>query len=296
MAYLKIKPFLTALGFLAACPAVAQQSPNTTPEQQQERAAREIISMPWIENGQGSVGGVASIAASKQARILSGEPVAHFIQLSGNLPDPGATIVAPKDLSWFSIYDYNNVGYVSDKDPIDANALMSSLKEGQKEANAQRQRQGLDQLDLVDWAVMPHYDNTTHNLEWGLKLKSSNGYEYINYTTRHLGRGGYVSSVLVSSPDTFQKDLADFRLSDAELSFNSGSSYAEFRDGDKVAGYGLAALIVGGAGAAVVKSGAAKGIFAGVLVFWKLILAGVVAVFAGIAKFFRRLVGREQEE
>jgi hypothetical protein len=47
-----------------------------------------------------------------------------------------------------------------------------------------------------------------------------------------------------------------------------------------------------------VKSGAAKGILAGLVAFWKLILAGIVAFFAGFAKFFRRIFsrGKEQEQ
>ena len=254
------------------------------------------MAMPWIENGEGAVGGVASIKASKLARILNGDSAARFMQLSGNLPDPGATVVAPKDLHWFSIYDYSNVGYVTDKDSIDADALMKSLTASQDAANTQRQQQGLTQLTIVDWAVQPHYDPTTHNLEWGLRIKGSDGEDLINYTTRHLGRGGYISSVLVSSPETFSRDVAEFRASDMKLTFDTGSSYAEFRNGDKVAGYGLAALIAGGAGAAVVKSGAAKGILAGLVVFWKLIVAGMVAGIAALGKFFRRIFGRAQEE
>jgi uncharacterized membrane-anchored protein len=101
---------------------------------------------------------------------------------------------------------------------------------------------------------------------------------------------------LVSSPETFQKDLAEFRAGDTKLAFDPGSTYGEFRNGDKTAGYGLAALILGGAGAAVVKSGAAKGILAGLLAFWKIIAAGVVAAFAAAAKFFRRLFGRGEAE
>ena len=40
--------------------------------------------------------------------------------------------------------------------------------------------------------------------------------------------------------------------------FNPGRRYAEFTSGDKLAGYGLTALIAGGAGAAAVKTGAFK--------------------------------------
>jgi uncharacterized membrane-anchored protein len=296
MAFSKLRLIVSALTTLVVAIPTAAHSQNAAADQQQEQVAREITAMPWIKNGQATIGNVASIEASKHASVLSGPSVARFIELSGNLPEDGATIVAPKDLHWFSIYDYSDVGYVTDKDAVDADALMKSLKDDQEAANGQREQQGLDQLTIVDWAVLPHYDATTHNLEWGLKIRASSGVENINYTTRHLGRGGYVSSVLVSSPETFQKDLAEFRAGDTKLAFDPGSTYGEFRNGDKTAGYGLAALILGGAGAAVVKSGAAKGILAGLLAFWKIIAAGVVAAFAAAAKFFRRLFGRGETE
>ena len=37
--------------------------------------------------------------------------------------------------------------------------------------------------------------------------------------------------------------------------FKAGSRYAEFGQGDKIAAYGLTALVAGGAGAALAKSG-----------------------------------------
>ena len=252
--------------------------------------------MPWLASGSGSVANVAEIEASPKGRVLVGEPASRFIQISGNPPRPGATIVAPKSLNWFAVYDFRDVGYVTDNDTIDPGAMMKSLKESEPAENAERAKMGLNELTITDWAVKPHYDPATHNMEWGLKIHSSTGEDVINYTTRHLGRGGFVSSILVSDPTHFQQDLAAFRTTDTKLAFKSGSTYAEFRDGDKVAGYGLGALIVGGAAAAVVKSGAGKGILAGLLVFWKLIAAACVAAFAAVAKFFGRMFGRTVED
>lgn len=249
-----------------------------------------------MESGEGAVSTVAGIEATSKGRVLVGDPASRFIQLSGNPPRDGATIVAPEDVHWFAVYQYHDVGYVSDKDAIDADALMKSLKDAEPAQNSEREKMGLDDLTITDWAVKPHYDAATHNMEWGLKIHSSKGEDVINYTTRHLGRGGFVASILVSSPETFQRDLAEFRADDSKLSFNQGSSYAEFRDGDKVAGYGLAALVVGGATAAAVKSGAAKGILVGLVAFWKVLAAGLVAAFAFVGKFFWRLFGRAEGE
>jgi len=67
-----------------------------------------------------------------------------------------------------------------------------------------------------------------------------------------------------------------------------GQAYADFREGDRVAEYGLGALIVGGAAAVAAK----KGFFAVIAKFliagWKLLLVGLVAV----GGFFKRLFGR----
>jgi uncharacterized membrane-anchored protein len=79
--------------------------------------------------------------------------------------------------------------------------------------------------------------------------------------------------------------LAAFRNVLGGCSFSTGQTYAEYRPGDKVAKYGLAALVVGGAAV-----GAAKfGLFAWAAVLlkkaWKLIIVAIAAV----ASFFRKL-------
>lgn len=52
-----------------------------------------------------------------------------------------------------------------------------------------------------------------------------------------------------------------------------------------MATYGLAALVAGGAAAAVAKTGIGKALF-------KFIAVGVVALFAVVGGFFKRLFGR----
>jgi uncharacterized membrane-anchored protein len=95
----------------------------------------------------------------------------------------------------------------------------------------------------------------------------------VNYTIRLLGRTGVMNAVLVSSPSSLDNDIKAFKASLGNFSFTQGQRYSEFRAGDKVAEYGLAALIVGGAAAAAAKSGAFKA-------FGKFIVFGV---FGGLA-------------
>ncbi len=69
-------------------------------------------------------------------------------------------------------------------------------------------------------------------------------------------------------------------------SFEDGQRYADFREGsDKVAGYGLAALVAGGVAS---KVGLFGKLLAFLLAFKKLLIGGVVALLAGIGKLFGR--------
>ena len=69
-------------------------------------------------------------------------------------------------------------------------------------------------------------------------------------------------------------------------SFNSGKTYADFNSGtDHLAEYGIAGLVAGGV---LLKTGFLKMLLVGAAALWKPIAVGVVALFAGIARFFRR--------
>jgi uncharacterized membrane-anchored protein len=206
-----------------------------------------------------------------------------FLELLGNLPSNQERYgFGRENLYWFAVLKFNSSGYIKDDDEIDADDLLKDLKEGNKKGNEERRKQGLRTMQLVGWSVPPFYNKTTNRLEWGTKLKNEDGSYTINYTSRLLGRSGYVSSTLVADPQNFSSQLAEYNQVLTRFSFNSGEKYSEFQEGDKIAKFGLAALVAGGAAAAVVKS---KGL-------WKLIgfavLGGFVVVWGAIKSFFKR--------
>ncbi len=92
-----------------------------------------------------------------------------------------------------------------------------------------------------------------------------------------------MSALLVSDPTSLDKDVRTFKAALAGFDFNSGQKYSEYRTGDKVAQYGLAALIVGGAAAAAAKTGAFK--FLGKFIVFG-VLGGLAAAWAAIRSFF----------
>ncbi len=141
---------------------------------------------------------------------------------------------------WFAVFDFQDAGYVKDDEKLNAGELMSTMKEMQQQANEQRQKRGLAQMYTDGWIVEPHYDAQTKQLEWGVRLHSSSSDEpVVNYTMRLLGRHGYESVTLVTSPEALQTDIQALRMVLKEFDFNSGEKYSEFRSGDHVAEFGL---------------------------------------------------------
>ena len=104
----------------------------------------------------------------------------------------------------------------------------------------------------------------------------------VNYTVRLLGRSGVMSAMLVSDPASLDNDMKAFKTALAGFDFASGQKYSEFRAGDKVAEYGLAALVVGGAAAAAAKAGLFK--YLGKFIWVGLL--GLAGLWAAFRKFF----------
>ena len=198
--------------------------------------------------------------------------------------------------SWSVFFEFSDVGYVKDdeKDKLDPDKLLESIKRGTAQANKERERAGNPPLEVVGWEVKPAYDARTHNLEWAIRA-TSGGQPLLNYNTRLLGRKGVMEVVLVIDPEKLPETLPVFKNLLAGYTFTTGQTYAEYRPGDKVAKYGLAALVLGGAAV-----GAAKlGLLGPLLLFfkkaWKLIVVAIAALATSIKKIFSRLFGRKDE-
>ena len=246
----------------------------------------EVNKLDWQHPGaEGRLGQHATIKVPEGFAFLGDAGAKKFLELEGNPPRDNRYILAPTKLNWFSVFVFEPIGYVKDDEKIDPDELLATLKESDKAADEERRRLGLAALHLDGWFVVPHYDEETKRLEWATKLRTENNELVVNYTIKLLGRSGVMNAILVSNPSTLEGDIKEFKSALTEYSFNAGERYAEFRAGDKVAQYGLAALVVGGAAAAAAKSGAFKGLA-------KLIGVGVFGIVAAGVGFFKRLFRR----
>ena len=212
----------------------------------------------------------------------------RFLELAGNPPRDGHYLFAPANLKWFAVFSFNPSGYVKDDEKIDADALLKSMKESDGSGNEERKRLGMDAIFTDGWAVPPHYDTQSKRLEWGVRLTTARGESNANYTSRLLGRSGVMSAVLVADLNTLSADTQEFKTALQKFNFVSGEKYSEFKEGDKIAQYGLAALILGGAAAVATKKGFWAVIGGFLAAFWKVLAAAVVAAFVGLGKLFSR--------
>jgi uncharacterized membrane-anchored protein len=273
-----------------AAPALAKGKSEVV-----DPTTKAIMALDWKRGpAPQAVTSRATIQLPPKAMYLDAAGTSKFLELTGNLPEPESYTIAAEDLSWFAVVDFNEMGYVKDDEKIDPDALLKTMRDQQLEANTQRAAQKLDALVVKGWSVVPHYDAATHNLEYGLTLGSPQG-DNINYSTRILGRRGVMNATLVTSGESLQGDLAEFRTVMKGFAYKADETYAAYKDGDKVSEYGLAALVTGGAAAAALKTGLLGGLLKGLLVFWKFIAVGVVGLFALIGKFFKRATGSGED-
>ena len=253
-----------------------------------EESKKDVQSLQWhVGPAAEQIGTQATIKTDATHEFLDDKNTQKFLELSGNIPLPDHFLLTSPIAGWWAIFHFNPSGYVKDDEKIDGDALLKRLKDLDVPVNEERKRLGLTPIYTEGWYIPPHYDIETKRLEWGLKLKSEGGI-FLNYTIRMLGRTGVMSATLVSAPETLDADVKSFKKALENYKFNSGEQYSEFKAGDHVAEFGLAALIAGGAAAVATKKGF-WAVFAGFFAaFWKLLLAGFAAVVAWVASKFNR--------
>ncbi|MCA9418776.1 MAG: DUF2167 domain-containing protein, partial [Candidatus Omnitrophica bacterium] len=249
--------FLSAFAWLAFSSTQvshAQDAPpageeQMTPEQLQKAFMDHVEAFGWQREGVGDLKGEAEIEVPTGFRFTGPDGARQLMEFYGNPPsDREFGLIAPENLEWCVLFEFDKSGYVKDdeKDSIDADKLLQGMRDNQNAANEYRRQQGLDELTITGWAREPYYNEETNNLEWALNLQSSEGGQTVNYNTRLLGRYGVMESVLICDPSALATVLPTYQDLIAGYRYKDGHLYSEYKKGDKIAKYGLTALIVGG--------------------------------------------------
>lgn len=190
--------------------------------------------------------------------------------------------------SWAVTIAYEEDGYVSDEDAkdIDYADLLKDMQADTAESNTYRQQNGYPTVELVGWASQPFYDANTNKLHWAKEIRFGDSeVNTLNYNIRVLGRKGVLVLNFIAGMD--QKQLIESQM-DTVLSianFQEGAQYADFNpEMDKVAAYGLGALVAG-------KVLAKTGFLAIALVFLKKF---GIFILLGLGWVFKSLFSRKK--
>jgi len=277
---------------LALPTSSSQDTPETPPEM-----ASPFDSIQWVEGpGEGILGDRAKVAVPEGFRFTGADGARMLLEAMEN-PTNGrelgllANDSEEEGQSWFVVFEFAESGYVKDEDQgdLDADALLASMKEGNERGNELRKSRGWETIELVGWKREPFYDPRTQNLTWATHARAQSGGESVNWSVRVLGRHGVMNVDLVLAPQALDGALPEFEKVIDSFQYTDGQRYAEFSAGDKVAEYGLAALVLGGGAAVAAKTGIlAK--------FWKFIVVGLVAVGAAGKKLWGFVSGRSSEK
>ncbi|HVU01920.1 MAG TPA: DUF2167 domain-containing protein [Polyangiaceae bacterium] len=225
----------------------------------------------------------------------------RLLESMGNVEgDDLLGLAAPEEGSWIAVFSYTEDGYVKDDDAkdLDAAGILKDIQQGTEEANKVRAERGFKPMHVDGWTSPPRYDARGHALVWGIKGSAEDGVS-INEYTRILGRKGYIAVNVIDDPEHIAQAKQEAVPVLAGTHFAAGARYEDFdAKTDKVAEYGLAALIAAGAGAAALKAGLFAKLGAKLLVLLlaakKAIVPLIVVAGASLKRFFARLTGKQE--
>jgi uncharacterized membrane-anchored protein len=274
----------------SAAAAPAASAPQRTAEQ-------FLASLTFREGKIKLPGDIATLDLPASFRYLDPADTARLLSDGWGNP-PGAKslgMIVPagvnplSEAGWGVVVTYDKDGHVKDDDAdkINYTDLLKEMQEGMADNNKVRKEQGYPAMVLVGWAEPPRYDQGQHKLYWAKELHTEGSKDNgLNYNIRVLGREGVLVLNAVAGMDQIAQVKQEMQKVTAFTEFTPGNRYADFNAGtDKVAEYGIAALVAGGVAA---KLGFFGKLFALLLAFKKVILIGVAAVGSWVYKLLGR--------
>jgi uncharacterized membrane-anchored protein len=293
----RFTPVLACLIFTVglAEPRIATGQDNQLSPQQLEMLQR-FASIQWMQGPTTArIGAMAEIAIPEGYQYANAGDAQTLLELYGNPRNPnilGAIVPIAEDVDWTLIFKFDAIGYVkdADKESIDANEILSNFQAGLPSMNEARRSIGADECRSISWMEKPFYDAQTNNLTWALRLGFDGG-DSVNYDIRILGRRGVMEATLLDSPETYAKSIPEVKRVLSGFNYVSGEKYAEWKQGDKIAAYGLTGLVAGGGLAVAAKTGLLGKLGVILAKGGKAIILAVVVLFGAGMSVVKRLFG-----
>jgi len=228
----------------------------------------------------------AELSIPEGVTFLNEKDTAKYNQLNHNLPVPGESAIITN--RWQAFFNFSETGYIKDDETLDAVELLKTKKKYQDIANKELMNKGWQTFSIEDWYFKPRYDKKENLLEWGVVIAGNQDKNRtVNYETRILGRHGVTNVILAAFPDNVDSAIVDLKKILHDFEYLPGEKYSEFKQGDRIAEFGLAALVAGGAAALATKKGFWAAIASFFAAMWKIIVPIFIIIIAKIGSIFR---------
>lgn len=296
-AFLSRLPLVLASALL--CLHAGASAQNASAQQEIESASRAAFAAAKHGPADVPLGDQATLKLPQTMFFVPRAQADRLMQAYGNGKDPSLLgVVMPKsdEEDWLVTVNFDKAGYIKDDDARNWNVgeLLDNLREGTEASNEERKKRGFPELTVDGWVEAPKYDSNTQRLVWSVaaKHKGAGADEdpTVNYNTYALGRDGYITLDLITQQNRVPVDKSAVLALLDNLHYVDGKRYADFdASTDKVAEYGLAALV---AGVAAKK----LGLFAVIAAFLaKFAKVGILAAAALGGSLWKLLRGKKAE-
>jgi uncharacterized membrane-anchored protein len=279
--------------FLAAVPALAEQAPYPAT---QEAYDAEIAKLRW-KKGPGTFvlgDSHARVGLPQGIEILTGADAERMAYLFNGIELPETVAVAQSRTSDAIIYvDYLAEGFVTDDDwsDVDPDALLEDISAANEAANGERARNGFAPMHTIGWLIPPTYDPDKNMARWAIELEED-GERFANIQVIKLGRRGY-HQITWAGPLHGAEGTPRFLQAMIDShSYDDGFRYADYIEGDQLAGFGIGALVAASAVGSKPGKGVIAAIVGGAILIakkaWFVVLGGLAALGALFKRLFNR--------
>jgi len=268
---------LVVVGVLALTAAAPTPDPTT----------KAIVALHWSKLPQRLEASNSTLTPPAHVAAIRGDDAAKYEKLTNGDVDSSLEAVAVNFKTGEPVFlEYTDSGYVTVDDwkDVDTSAMLQSIKDNTESGNAGKKAQGIAPIHVLDWIQKPTYDSATQTVRWAISAGVEGQSEpIVNSVALVLGRRGYEKLTWVADRNKYvgRGGMLDTVL--AAQRFNPGARYADHANGDKLAGYGLTALVGTVAGATLYKVGAFAALLLLLKKLWFLGIAAVVGAWRWIA-------------
>jgi uncharacterized membrane-anchored protein len=290
MGWLNVTRLAAATLMLGAVCADAQQISDSPPGANERRAA-EIGKLNWLHEGKLQLAlSNSTLSLPVGYHAVLGTDANRLVELvnaqSEKIAD--AYLIDPTSGSEMVI-EYVDSGYITldDLSEMNPTKMLQDIKDATEDGNSARRAAGINEMHVTGWLQQPTFDRSTNTAYWALGATSGGG-GLVNAIALRLGRNGYEKFIWITSPDQFSYVGGMLDVVLRTHSFDAGYRYSDHIGTDKVAGYGIAALVGAAAGAKAVKIAAAGGLILLLKKLWFLPIVLIGVVWGAIKKRLAR--------